>query len=542
MAYNKNTDWDNESKYLNNLIQNGNAGEKAWASNQMNALNAAQAQYGGTSSNNTSSYTPTTNTSGSSGGNSQYKYTIGSDAGKQIAQNLAINSPYTASDGSVWTKQNDGSISVNHNGVITNNAYTPSDYTLVLKQQVEAGVPWQIVQSTLDARDVKIYNDPSLEQYRNHPYALQAWAYIQDQKNKQNQEENQQFSMDQMLAFMSQFMQQNPQPTQPQKDPRIDQILNEILTRDDFSYNASNDPLFQQYSQIYQREGDRAMRETLAEAAASAGGMNTYAITAAQQAANYYNSQLTDRIPELYQLAYEMYLKDKESQIQDLGILQDMDATQYNRYRDTMNDWQNDRSFAYGTYQDAINQGNWQTRFDYNSSVNNRDFLYSDYWNNKEWNSNQSETEKSDAQAEIKLIIAAGGTTVPSELVEKSGWSQATIDALIADEQNRRAEANATSNNMGDDNNDGYTPKDPDPDPEFTLKGVLDLGLNMPAPSEEYILTLAEAGLVTIDSNGNVKWADGVNAENYKSRLKTWQSILPPAVANTMNNMYSYVK
>ena len=100
-----------------------------------------------------------------------------------------------------------------------------------------------------------------------------------------------------------------------------------------------NDPLYQQYAKMYQREGDRAMKETLAEAAAGAGGMNTYAITAAQQANNYYNSQLNDKIPELYQLAYDMYINDKESKVQNLGILQNMDATQYNRYRDTINDY-----------------------------------------------------------------------------------------------------------------------------------------------------------------------------------------------------------
>ena len=71
-------------------------------------------------------------------------------------------------------------------------------------------------------------------------------------------------------------------------DAQTEALLNEILNREDFSYDAMNDPLYQQYAAMYQREGDRAMKETLAEAAAGAGGMNTYAITAAQQANNYY--------------------------------------------------------------------------------------------------------------------------------------------------------------------------------------------------------------------------------------------------------------
>ena len=55
MAYNKNTDWENEKKYLDNLSKTGTAGEKAWAENQKQVLASAQAQYGGTSSGGSSS-------------------------------------------------------------------------------------------------------------------------------------------------------------------------------------------------------------------------------------------------------------------------------------------------------------------------------------------------------------------------------------------------------------------------------------------------------------------------------------------------------
>ena len=119
---------------------------------------------------------------------------------------------------------------------------------------------------------------------------------------------------------------------------RIDDMLDQILNRDKFSYDAESDPLYQQYKTQYNREGNRAMNDTLASAASNAGGMNSYAITAAQQANDYYAAQVADKIPELYQLAYSMYLDDIDGQVRDLGLLQDMDNTQYNRYRDTMSD------------------------------------------------------------------------------------------------------------------------------------------------------------------------------------------------------------
>lgn len=45
--YNKNTNWDNERTYLNNLVSGG-GGNAVWAKKQLNDLNAAQQQYGGT--------------------------------------------------------------------------------------------------------------------------------------------------------------------------------------------------------------------------------------------------------------------------------------------------------------------------------------------------------------------------------------------------------------------------------------------------------------------------------------------------------------
>ena len=261
-------------------------------------------------------------------------------------------------------------------------------------------------------------------------------------------------------------------------DPQIEALLKEILNRDDFSYDAMNDPLYKQYAAMYQREGDRAMRETLAEAAAGAGGMNTYAITAAQQANNYYNSQLNDKIPELYQLAYEMYLKDKESKVQDLGLLQSMDATQYNRYRDTIQDYYADKNFAYGAFKDAVEQGNWETtfdnnnywankEFDYNDMWKNKEFDYNDYWTNKQWDEQQSDKEyernlydQEQAKAEIEWYIENGVTTINPDLMKRAGLDETAIQQMIAQKQAELAKKNSSSSSSTkkviNNDDDGY--------------------------------------------------------------------------------------
>lgn len=183
----------------------------------------------------------------------------------------------------------------------------------------------------------------------------------------------------QMPSFnMNDYMAANPMPTYtaPTDKPtytsqyqgQIDALLNQILNREDFSYDAESDPLYQQYKKQYNREGTRAMNDTMAAAAINAGGMNTYAMTAAQQANDYYSAKLADKIPELYQLAYSMYMDDLNNQRADLSMLQGMDDTAYGRYRDDVGDWYTDRDFGYNQYRDQVSDWN-----------NNRDFAYNQY-------------------------------------------------------------------------------------------------------------------------------------------------------------------
>ena len=56
-----------------------------------------------------------------------------------------------------------------------------------------------------------------------------------------------------------------------QYDTQIDALLNEILNREKFSYDAETDPVYQQYKTMYNREGTRAMNDTLAAVASSWG-------------------------------------------------------------------------------------------------------------------------------------------------------------------------------------------------------------------------------------------------------------------------------
>lgn len=189
----------------------------------------------------------------------------------------------------------------------------------------------------------------------------------------------------------------------------LDEMYNNIVNRDPFSYDPETDPIYQQYAKTYMREGDRAMNDTLAAAASGAGGMNSYALAAAQQAQNYYGAQLADKVPELYQLAYDMYLQDLDNQIRDWELLQGHSNEWWGRQRDQTDDYYADYDNAYGIYRDKVGDEQWQQQFDREAA----------------------DADRNSARAEVDAILAAGGT--PSEeLIKASGYSPEYIAALQA--------------------------------------------------------------------------------------------------------------
>lgn len=107
-----------------------------------------------------------------------------------------------------------------------------------------------------------------------------------------------------------------------EKQPELDKLLEATTNPDPFSYDVGLDPTYGAYRKTYLREGDRAYRDMLATFAAANGGqISTSAISAAQQAQNYYNAQLADKVPELEQIAYGRYLQELQNKQNALDIL-----------------------------------------------------------------------------------------------------------------------------------------------------------------------------------------------------------------------------
>lgn len=333
---------------------------------------------------------------------------------------------------------------------------------------------------------------------------------------------------------------QRPDDYQSKYNAKIDELLNQYLNRDKFSYDVNNDPLYEQYKAQYLREGNRAMNDAMASAAASAGGMNSYAMTAAQQANNYYNAQLTDKIPELYNLAYNMYLDDIDQQIKDLNILQDMDSTQYNRYRDTMADWRDDQNFTYNMYRDQMGDWSNNRNFAYgqyrdlmNDFYTDRDYQYgvgrdkiADERYENEWGYNTGRDEIDDGRYENETAYSQAlqwlqmGVMPSASLLAKAGISSAEAQAYISkvNQKNTGSGGGRTGNTTpakteDDDDDTTRTPKVKTPTEEtgddIDWDSVFELGYG----------PISEEGLDRLMESGEIRgeWGEDGKLHFYKT-------------------------
>ena len=198
-----------------------------------------------------------------------------------------------------------------------------------------------------------------------------------------------------------------------QYSSQIDSLLNQILNREPFSYDYTTDPTYLAYADQYKRLGDRAREDTLGDIAALNGGYaSSWAASAASQAQNDYNQQLSDIIPALYDAAYGRYMDGYNMDVTNLGLVQGVDNTYYDRYRDTVSDYQWQQQFDYNAYRDSVADSQWQQSFDWNKTV--------DQWNM----SNTEATQKfdqlmskwqmtgvADAEVAAELGVPVGATT-----------------------------------------------------------------------------------------------------------------------------------
>lgn len=155
----------------------------------------------------------------------------------------------------------------------------------------------------------------------------------------------------------------------------FDEIMNKILNREEFSYDLNGDALYQQYKDKYIQQGKMAMQDTMGQAAAMTGGYgNSYAATVGNQAYQASLENLNNIIPELYQMAYDKYAQEGQDLYNQYGMMSDDRNMEYGVWADKYNQLVSDRDY-YG------NEANNAYAKDYGEWSDKRDFDTNQYWN-----------------------------------------------------------------------------------------------------------------------------------------------------------------
>lgn len=150
-------------------------------------------------------------------------------------------------------------------------------------------------------------------------------------------------------------------------DDQLQDIYEKIVNREKFSYNMNEDALYQQYADQYQRMGQKAMMDTVGQAAAFTGGYgNTYGQMVGQQAYQDYLQQLNAVVPDLYGMALDQYNAEGDQMLNQYAMLGDMADDEYGKYQDALNQYWQNISFLKGKADDAYDRGYGEFMDSYN--------------------------------------------------------------------------------------------------------------------------------------------------------------------------------
>lgn len=139
----------------------------------------------------------------------------------------------------------------------------------------------------------------------------------------------------------------------------VQKYANDLLNRKDFSFDVNENALYNQYKDIYTKQAQLGMMDTMGQAAALSGGYgNSYAASAGAQAYQQSLDKLIEKVPELYQLAMQQYQLEGQNLKDKYNVAYGERDAAYGQYRDSVDDYYANREFAYGQHRDGVDD--WQ--------------------------------------------------------------------------------------------------------------------------------------------------------------------------------------
>lgn len=141
---------------------------------------------------------------------------------------------------------------------------------------------------------------------------------------------------------------QNQKPTYTDSyAQKVNTAADAISNRLAFTYNPESDSTYQSYRNQYVRQGQQAMRDSMAQAAGLTGGYgSTYAQRAGQQSYDSYLQKLNDMLPELYNSARAAYDKDGDNLYQQYKMLVEAQGAERDKYNADYSKWQSELAAA----------------------------------------------------------------------------------------------------------------------------------------------------------------------------------------------------
>jgi len=209
---------------------------------------------------------------------------------------------------------------------------------------------------------------------------------------------------------------------------RANDFMRQIQNREKFQYDPSTDPLWQAMTDQYTHQGQRAMQDTLGQAAGLTGGYNSsYAQSVGQQQFNEYLTKLNAQLPSVYDRARSAYDAETQNLFNLYNMAQGAADIDYSRSRDELADQRYDTEWAQQqrAYEDDQAYRNWQMQ---QAELDRQDAL--------------DKQNRSQAY-EMAMNMIATGQTPPADLLAAAGISADYARQMAAYYKNQAALAAA---------------------------------------------------------------------------------------------------
>lgn len=140
-------------------------------------------------------------------------------------------------------------------------------------------------------------------------------------------------------------------------EDQLQALYDQIEGREAFSYDPEEDEAYRRYARLYAAQGAAAMEDTMGQAASLTGGYgSSYAQAVGQQAYDRYLGELAALVPELRQAALAEYRQEGQALTDRYNILNQQEKAGYDRWQDTVAQWQKALSEAQSSYEDVSAQ------------------------------------------------------------------------------------------------------------------------------------------------------------------------------------------